>query len=176
VAQNYVGEVRLFAGNFAPYGWHFCDGSLLGISQYSELYNLLGTTYGGDGVSTFGLPDLRGRALIHQGTGGGLSTYVMGQISGVENVSVTTQQMASHPHTFAGTNGTTGGNANPGPTVALGPAPTGDNVYDGTGTATTLSPGQAVTTSGNSVPHNNRQPYLAISYIIALFGIYPSQN
>jgi microcystin-dependent protein len=176
VTQNYVGEVRLFGGNFAPYGWHYCDGSLLSISQYSTLYNLIGTTYGGDGVNTFGLPDLRGRCGVHQGTGPGLSTYLMGQLLGLEDVTLTINQMPSHPHSFSGTNTATGGNANPGTTVALGPAPTGDNIYDGTGGATTLSPGTAVTMAGGSLPHNNRQQYLAISYIIALEGIYPSQS
>lgn len=176
MTQNYIGEVRLFGGNFAPYGWSFCDGSLLSIAQYQALYTLIGTTYGGDGTNTFALPDLRGRALIGQGQGPGLSNYVMGQPLGVENVTLTVAQMPGHPHPFLGTNSTSGGNANPGTTVGLGAAPTGDNIYDGAGTATTLSPSAAVTTIGGSTPHNNRQPYLAISYIIALEGIYPSQN
>jgi microcystin-dependent protein len=166
----------LFGGNFAPVGWHFCDGSLLSISQYTALFNLIGTTYGGDGVNTFGLPDLRGRCLIHQGTGNGLSTYVMGQLLGFETVTLTTNQIPSHPHSFSGTNTATGGNANPGTTVGPGPAPSGDNIYDGTGAATTLSPPSAVTMTGGSLPHDNRQPYLAVSYIIAMEGIYPTQS
>ena len=174
MATAYIGEVRLFGGTFAPLGWHFCDGSLISIADNSALYNLIGTTYGGDGQSTFGLPDMRGRALIHQGTGAGLSPYVMGQRIGVENVTLTTATMPAHPHSFAGTN-TAGNTPTPGPTAELAATPTGFNIYDGTGTATTLST-RAVTNSGGSVPHDNRQPYLAISYIIALEGIYPSQS
>src|ERR1700756_1351782 len=101
MAQPYVGEIRMFAGNFAPAGWMFCEGQLLPISNYETLFNLLGTTYGGDGQTTFGLPDLRGRALIHQGTG--LSSYVIGEQIGVENVTLTGAQMPAHVHTFSGT-------------------------------------------------------------------------
>jgi microcystin-dependent protein len=175
MSDAYIGEIRLFGGNFAPVGWNFCDGSLLSISQFSPLFSLIGTTYGGDGQNTFGLPDLRGRAVIHQGIGAGLSSYVMGQQVGLENVTVSVAQMASHPHTFGGI-GSAGNTATPGPTVTLAAAPTGYDIYDGTGAATTLSPTLAVNNAGGSVPHNNRQPYLAISYIIALEGIYPSQS
>ena len=173
MSMAYVGEVRPFAGNFAPVGWLLCDGSLLSISQYSVLYNLIGTTYGGNGTTTFGLPDLRGRAMINQGQGSGLSQYVIGQPVGVENVTVTAGQMGSHPHGFAAL--TTGGSTGtPGPTVELAAAPAGHSMYSTGGNQVALS-GQAVSPTGGSQPHNNRQPYLAITYIIAFEGIYPSQ-
>lgn len=174
MSQPYIGEVRLFGGNFAPVGWNFCDGSLLSIAQWSALFNLIGTTYGGDGLNTFGVPDLRGRAVIHQGTGAGLSPYVIGQPVGVENVTVTTQQMALHPHTFSGNN-SGGTSPNPATTAVLAAAPTGYDIYDGTGTPTALI-ARSVSNTGGSAPHNNRQPCLAITYIIALEGIYPSQG
>jgi microcystin-dependent protein len=173
MTQNYVGEIRPFAGNFAPVDWHLCDGSLLPISNYPALYNLIGTTYGGDGVNTFAVPDLRGRDVIHQGTGTGLSPYVIGQQIGTENVTVLSTQMANHPHTFNGNN-TAGNASNPVTTVVPAAAGPGNLIYDGTGTVVSLSP-QAVGNTGGSTPHNNRQPYLAITYIIALFGVYPQQ-
>jgi len=170
----YLGEVRPFAGTFAPLGWALCDGSLLQIASSQALFQLIGTTYGGDGQNTFGLPDLRGRALIHQGTGAGLSPYVIGQRIGVETVAVSVPQMGSHPHSFSGT--TTAGNTpTPGTTAVLASTPTGFPIYDGTATPVGLSP-HAVSSAGGSLPHNNRQPYLAITYIIALEGIFPSQN
>jgi microcystin-dependent protein len=174
MTECYVGEVRPFGGNFAPVGWHLCDGSLLAISSYPVLYNLIGTTYGGNGTSTFGLPDLRGRAMIHQGQGPGLSTYIMGQQIGVENATVAVAQMAGHPHSFNATSqpGSTG---TPGSTVLLAGSPAGHLFYSATGPTTPLSP-HAVSNAGGSQPHANRQPYLAITYIIALEGIYPPQN
>jgi microcystin-dependent protein len=173
MSTQYVGEIRPFAGNFAPVGWHFCDGSLLDISSYAVLYNLVGTTYGGNGTTTFGLPDLRGRAVISQGTGTGLSTYVMGQPIGVETVTVTIPTMAGHPHSFNANNagGTT---PTPGTQTVLAAAPVGA-IYDGPGNPVGLA-ANAVGNAGGSVPHNNRQPYLAISYIIALVGVYPQQS
>jgi len=174
MSESFIGEIRPFAGNFAPLNWALCDGALLPIAENTALFTLIGTTYGGDGQTTFGLPDLRGRALIHQGTGAGLSPYVMGEQIGAENVTVTTAQMASHPHSFAAT--TAGGNiATPGPTVVFAATPSGFPIYDGTATPVGLSP-NAVTGAGGSLPHNNRQPYLAITYIISLAGIFPSQS
>jgi len=174
MSESYVGEIRPFAGNFAPVGWALCDGSLLSIADNQVLFTLIGTTYGGNGQTTFGLPDLRGRALIHQGTGSGLSSYTIGEPVGVENVTLTAGQMAGHTHSFAGT--TTGGNASaPSPTVGLAATPTGFPIYEATGTSVALSP-RAVATAGGSQPHNNRQPFLAVTYIISLFGIFPSQG
>jgi microcystin-dependent protein len=174
MATPYVGEIRPFCGNFAPVGWALCDGSVLSIATYQVLFTVVGTTYGGNGQTTFALPDLRGRAVISQGNGAGLSGYVMGQQVGAEAVTINTAQMASHTHSFAATN-TAGNTATPSPTVVLAGTPSGLPIYDGSATPVALSP-QAVTSAGASHPHNNRQPYLAITYIIALEGIYPSQN
>lgn len=174
MSEAYVGEIRPFAGNFAPAGWALCDGSLLPIADNQALFALIGTTFGGNGQTTFGLPDLRGRCPIHQGTGAGLSPYTIGQPVGVETVTLTTAQMASHTHSFGGT--TAAGNTpTPGATVVPASTPSGFPIYDGTANPVALS-SQAVTTAGGSTPHDNRQPYLAITYIISLFGIFPSQN
>ena len=118
MTQNYIGEIRPFAGNFAPFGWALCDGSLQSIANYSALFSLIGTTYGGDGQTTFGLPDLRGRALIHQGTAAGLSQYVIGERIGVETVTVGVAQMPAHTHSFAATN-TAGNSPTPRTTAQL---------------------------------------------------------
>jgi microcystin-dependent protein len=174
MSESYVGEIRPFAGNFAPAGWALCDGSLLPIADNQVLFTLIGTTYGGDGQTTFGLPDLRGRALIHQGSASGLATYTIGEPVGAESVTISTGQMANHAHSFGGT--TTAGNAStPDPTVILAATAAGFPIYDGTATPVALSP-RAVSTAGGSQPHNNRQPFLAVTYIISLFGIFPSQG
>ena len=174
MSEAYVGEIRVFAGNFAPLGWALCDGTLLPIADNQVLFTLIGTTYGGDGQSTFALPDLRGRAVIHQGTGPGLSPYVIGEPVGQETITLVAAQMASHSHSFSGT-ASAGNTATPGPAVVLAATPSGQPIYDGTANPIALSP-QAVTTAGGSNPHNNRQPFLALTYIISLFGIFPSQN
>ena len=175
-----LGEVRIFAGTFAPNGWFFCDGSTLPISQYAALFSLLGTNYGGDGVQTFKVPDLRGRAPVHSGNGQGInvSRYEVGQTAGVESANITTLQMPAHTHTvnvnsvapsqgFA-TNGFLGFNAN---------AETGEPYpfYSATATAgSTLNPA-ALTPAGGSQPFNIVQPVLGINFIIAWQGIYPSR-
>jgi microcystin-dependent protein len=169
MAQPYVGEIRVFAGSFAPSGWAFCDGSLLAIAKFETLFNLIGTTYGGDGQSTFALPDLRGRVVIHQGAG-----YTIGETGGVETVTLTTVQLPGHSHAVAGT-ATAATTPNPGPLVAMAATPTGEFIYDGnTANQVSLAP-SAISKVGNNQPHDNRQPYLGISYIISLFGIFPSQ-
>jgi microcystin-dependent protein len=162
MSDAYVGEIRIFAGNYAPDGWAFCNGQQLDISQYSTLFNLIGTTYGGNGQTTFNLPDLQGRAVVHQG-----SNYVMGQQAGVENVTVALTQLPSHGHAFQATN-------TAGTTAAA--TPTGESIYNNSSTGVTALASQAVGSSGGSQPHANRQPYLGINYIISLFGIYPSQG
>ncbi len=174
MAEFFIGEIRPFAGTFAPQDWALCDGSLLPISQYAPLFTLIGTTYGGDGQTTFALPDLRGRAVIHQGQGPGLSAYIQGEPLGVENVTLTPGQLATHPHAFSAT-ASAGTTSTPGPSVVLASTPTGESIYDGTATAVALA-SNAVGAAGSDLPHNNRQPYLAITYIIALFGIFPSQG
>jgi len=175
--QPFVGEIRMFAGNFEPAGWAFCDGRLLSIAAYDVLFNLIGTTYGGDGINTFALPDLRGRAPIHQGAG-----YYMGQMAGTETVTLTTNQIPAHSHAGSLTYGVNhqGGNADTpvGNVPAVNPAR--GNEYSTVTNATlgtanfTATPN--TTASGNSQPHENMKPFLVLNYIISLYGIYPSQQ
>jgi microcystin-dependent protein len=174
MVEPYVGEIRSFAGNFAPEGWALCSGQLLEISGYSALYSLLGTTYGGDGVRSFALPDLRGRALVHQGQGAGLSNYQIGQRGGAESVAVTAAELPAHSHEMSGSSAAST-SPNAGTTLTLGATPSGEPIYaPGPGTVD-LSP-QAVTNTGGGQAHQNCQPYLALSYIIALAGIYPQRS
>lgn len=168
MAQPYVGEIRLFAGNFAPAGWMFCEGQLLPISEYDTLFNLIGTTFGGDGQSTFALPDLRGRIPVHQG-----SSFTLGESGGVETVTLTVSQIPSHSHPLLAS-------GNPASATAVGsgvlPAITPAATITAYGTdipTTTMSP-QAVSSVGGSQPHTNFQPYLCVNYIISMFGIFPS--
>jgi microcystin-dependent protein len=163
----------MFGGNFAPVGWMFCDGAQLAISDNDTLFNLIGTTYGGDGQTTFNLPDLRGRAPVHQGTNPATGTsYTLGEQAGVETVTLTTQQIPQHTHALAATNAI-GTQANPGGNLlanSQGPQPYIQENPDGS-----LNP-QAVTPFGGSQPHENLQPFLGINFIISLYGIYPSQT
>jgi microcystin-dependent protein len=171
MGQPYVGEIRIFAGNFAPAGWMLCEGQLLPISEFETLFNLIGTTYGGDGQSTFALPDLRGRVPIHQGTGGG-STYILGQNGGVETVTPTVNQIPGHNHAFLGTSSFGNQSSPAGNVLAQTQA---IKIYDSSGPSTPMAPGTTSSTGGRQ-PHNNLQPYLCVDFIISLFGIYPSQN
>jgi microcystin-dependent protein len=173
MSNPYLGEVRLFAGNFAPAGWNFCDGSLLPISQYTALYNLLGTNYGGDGQNTFALPDLRSRVPIHMGQGAGLSAYALAQNGGVEMVTVTAAQLPAHTHSLT-VSGTAATAATP---IGNFPGASGTiSIYRPGSATAALAAGALPTAAGQSLPHNNIQPVLGISFIIALEGIYPSQN
>jgi microcystin-dependent protein len=180
MGQPYVGEIRMFAGNFAPAGWMLCQGQLLPISEYETLFNLIGTTYGGDGQSTFALPDLQSRIPVHQGQGSGLSNYTLAQAGGVESVALTIQQIPVHSHpAIADGNIATGGD----PTNAYFAAATSDTVYTvpnavGNGGAPVFRNLNAGTlpSQGGSQPHSNIQPILALNFIISLFGIFPSQN
>jgi microcystin-dependent protein len=174
MTDQYTGEIRLVGFNFAPVDWAFCDGSLLPIDQYAALFNLLGTTYGGDGQTTFALPDLRGRAPIHMGQGNGLSNRIQGQQLGEESVTLTTNQMPSHSHPVAvlSTTGTTTSAQN----SYLAGSSTSDNRYSTNAPTTTMNAGVLQPTSGGSQPHENREPLLVMNYIIALYGIYPSQG
>lgn len=171
MAQPYIGEIRMFAGNFAPAGWKFCEGQTLAISENDTLFNLIGTTYGGDGESTFGLPDLRGRVPIHQGVNSSM-TYVLGESGGVEAVTLTTQQMATHNHVLLAT--TTAAQV---PNVANALPATGtiSQLYWGDPPDNTAAP-QAIGNTGGSQPHNNFQPYLCVNFIISLGGIFPTQT
>jgi len=167
MSQPFVGEIRMFGGNFAPNGWMLCQGGILPIDQYQALFTLLGTTFGGDGVQTFGLPDLRGRIPVHPGPG-----FVVGQLSGTETVTLNTQQIPNHQHPpFANT-------------AAAGKDPTNSVPAGAPATPTwfaTGAPGLAMApnflgTAGGNQPHDNMMPYLAVNFIISLFGIFPSQN
>ncbi|MEA2840971.1 MAG: hypothetical protein QOF41_2301 [Methylobacteriaceae bacterium] len=165
MAQPYVGEIRIFAGNFAPAGWMFCEGQLLPISEYETLFNLIGTTYGGDGQSNFGLPDLRGRLPLHQGSG-----FTLAETGGAETVTLTVSQIPAHSHAFLGSNAVAN-DPNPSPNT-LGES-SAISLYQSGSPATAMAP-QAISTVGGSQPHNNFQPYLCLDFIISLFGIFPS--
>jgi microcystin-dependent protein len=167
MAQPYVGEVRMFAGNFAPAGWMFCEGQLLPISEYETLFNLIGTTYGGDGQSTFALPDLRGRIPLHMGGG-----FTLAETGGVETVTLTVSQIPAHTHAFLATS-TFGSQASPQNNVLA--QTQAIKIYDSNAPTTPMAPGTTSNTGG-SQPHNNFQPYLCIDFIISLFGIFPSQT
>jgi microcystin-dependent protein len=171
MAQPYIGEIRMFAGTFAPAGWMFCDGSTLAISEYDTLFNLIGTTYGGDGQSTFQLPDLRGRLPLHWGTDPGTGTsYVIGEAAGTETVTLSVQQIPQHNHLLMATN-VAGTQPNPGGNIlanSQGPQPYIQESPDGNLNGSSLQP------DGGNQPHDNMHPYLCISFIISLYGIYPS--
>ena len=167
MSQPYIGEIRIFAGNYAPYGWMFCQGQLLPINEYDTLFNLIGTTYGGDGQSTFQLPDLRGRLPIHQGGG-----FTLAQKSGVEAVTLTTQQIPAHSHPFQAS--TADGNANM-PSGNVAAKATTVTLYYQAVPTNAMGP-NSISSTGGSLPHDNFQPYLCLDFIISLFGIYPSQN
>ena len=173
MSDPYIGEIRMFGGNFAPQGWAFCDGQLLSISQYDVLFNLIGTTYGGDGVNTFGLPDLRGRIPIHMGTGAGLSPRTIGENGGSEQVTLNSNQLPTHSHPLMGTSSTASLKS---PANALLAAPSNIDLYRPTAVPDQNMAANALGRDGGSGPHDNMQPYQCISFIIALEGIYPTQN
>lgn len=172
MAQPYVGEIRMFAGNFPPNGWAFCNGAPMAISENDVLFTLIGTTYGGDGQNTFNLPDLQSRVPIHMGTQGG-TTYQIGETAGVEQVTLTVNQIPSHNHAFIASQDT-----------GLGSNPDG-NVIDQMSGAILVYKEQApnsqmspiaIQADGGSQPHTNIQPILAINFIISLFGVFPTQT
>jgi microcystin-dependent protein len=171
MSDQYVGEVRMFAGNFAPVGWLFCDGSLLPIANFDTLFNLVGTTYGGDGVTTFAVPDLRGRAPAHSGAAPGVDTVVQGQLVGEESVTLTVQQIPAHTHPPRAA-----------AEQALSSSPAGavwaawaDHPYASTAPTVAMN-GSAIGPSGGNQPHDNMPPFLTVNFIIATTGIYPSQS
>ncbi|KAA3650177.1 MAG: phage tail protein [Proteobacteria bacterium] len=172
MSEPFVGEIRMFAGNFAPRGWAFCDGQLLAISQNDALFSLLGTIYGGDGRTTFGLPDMRGRIPNHAGHGPGLSDRRLGAKYGMEQESLTVNQLPSHNHPFqvSSAAGTQSNNEN-----QFLATSSNVRVYRPVAANTSLEP-TAITNTGSSQPHNNMMPFLCINFIIALVGIYPSRT
>jgi microcystin-dependent protein len=171
MGQPYVGEIRMFAGNFAPNGWAFCNGSLMPIAENETLFNLIGTTYGGDGQQTFGLPDMRGRLPMHQGSGPGLSSRQMGELGGAETVTLSSAQMPSHSHALRAASSLASLGA-PGGAVL---AKTAANSFDSSAPTVAMA-ANAISPAGGSQPHSNMAPYCAVNYIISLFGIYPSQT
>lgn len=171
MAQPYIGEIRMFAGNFAPAGWMFCDGQLLPISENDVLFQLIGTTYGGDGESTFALPNLQSRVPIHMGSNAG-QTFVIAEAAGVEQVTLTVQQIPSHTHPLLGSTGN-GAQANPNNNVLASSTLVKPYAQE---TANAVMAPTAIGPVGGSQPHENLQPYLCINFIISLFGIFPSQT
>jgi microcystin-dependent protein len=167
MAQPYVGEIRMFAGNFAPAGWMFCSGQLLPISENETLFNLIGTTYGGDGQSTFALPDLQSRVPIHFGSG-----FVLAETGGAEEITLTTQQIPAHSHPLLASLNSAGGSTVTGNLTGQVGA---TQIYREVAPASPMSP-LAGGSTGGSQPHTNLQPYLTLNYIISLFGIFPSQT
>jgi microcystin-dependent protein len=171
MAQPYIGEIRMFGGSFAPANWAFCNGQLQPISENETLFNLIGTTYGGDGQETFGLPDLRGRVPVHQGTNAG-RTFQIGEKAGTETVTLNSQQLPVHSHPFltAGLQGSDNAPAGNLPAISQNIRPYTNDEPGGDMNAAML------TQTGGSQPHSNLQPYLGLSFIISLFGLYPSQS
>jgi microcystin-dependent protein len=175
MANPYLAEIKMFGGNFAPQGFAFCNGQILSIQQNTALFSLLGTTYGGNGTTTFALPDLRGRVPLHWGQGPGLSSYVIGEIAGTESVTLLSTQIPQHNHALNVSNapGTDGVPAN---NMVLAASTARDKVYSTSAPNATLSPTTAIGMTGGSQPHSNIQPFLAVSLIIALQGIFPARN
>lgn len=167
----YIGEIRIFAGNYAPENWHLCDGTVLPINSNEALFSLLGTTYGGNGTTDFALPDLRGRAPVHVGQGTGLSNYGLGQQAGAETVTLNPAQAPAHTHALSGSsaaaNDTFDGE------FTFGTSGT-SNAYAATGTTAQMA-SNMVSVAGGGQPHNNLQPFLVVNYIIALTGTYPNR-
>ncbi len=175
MSEPFVGEIRMFAGNFAPRGWAFCDGQLLAVSQNDALFSLLGTIYGGDGRTTFGLPDMRGRINLHAGSGPGLSDRRLGAKGGAENVTLTTNQLPSHNHGVPVTSAVTT-DRNPTGKLLAQLDPSSALYESGNEFTDAQLSSAAVENTGGSRSHSNMMPFICINYIIALFGIYPSRN
>ena len=172
MGNPYIGEIRIFAGSYAPVNWAFCNGQSLSINDYDTLYNLIGTTYGGDGQSFFKLPDLRGRIPVSAGQG--LSNYILGQTGGVETVTLVTSQLPVHTHPPGALS--TAGNADaPANNVVAWAQAAGNSRYSTDAATGTMNAG-IIGAAGGSQPHDNMLPYQCINYIISLYGIYPPQN
>ena len=172
MSTPYIGEIRMFGGNFAPVGWAFCQGQLLSIAEDDALFTLIGTTYGGDGQETFALPNLASRVPVHMGQGPGLSDCVIGEVAGVEYVTLTTAHLPSHTHAqIASTNDATQSD----PTGRILGGTVGHSLYVEDVVNTPLD-GPSLGPAGGSQPHDNSPPYLVINFIISLYGVYPSQS
>ena len=173
MAQPYIGEIRMFGGNFAIQGWAFCNGASMSISQNDVLYNVLGTTYGGDGINSFNLPDLQGRVPVHQGQGAGLQNYTLGQKGGSETITLTVAQLPLHPHTALGS-ATGGAVSNPANGTWGNNAIQNNSFAPGTSANATMNSG-SIGMTGSNLPHDNMLPFMVCSFIIALVGVYPTQ-
>lgn len=177
MSDPFLGEIRMVGFNYAPTGWALCNGQLLQISQNSALFALLGTTYGGDGRSTFALPDLRARVPLHQGQGAGTSVYSPGQSGGVEKVTLTAAQVPAHSHGLAAHDGTGSSPSASGNFIASpSDATTGEALNAFSPTANVVMNAQAISASGGGQPHENMQPYLCLNFIIATEGIFPPRS
>jgi microcystin-dependent protein len=174
MSEPFIGQITLFAGNFAPRGWAFCQGQILAIAQNTALFSILGTTYGGNGTTTFALPDLRGRVAIQQGQGPGLPPYQLGQVGGEPTVTLTTNQMPMHNHTL-NVDPNSGDQITPQGHVLAAEASGAAAVYSAAQPAAAMNPA-AIGMAGGNQPHDNMQPYLALNYIIATAGVFPSRN
>lgn len=173
MSEPFVAEIRIFAGNFAPRGWAFCNGQLLPVSQNTALFSLIGTTYGGDGRSTTALPNLQGRAPMHPGRGPGLTSRRLGQRGGVETVTLTEAQMPNHNHSVMASSTRA---ENPSPVDANLARSERGQIYNNSATNLVNFAEQAIGSAGGSQSHNNMQPFLTLNYIIALVGLYPSRG
>jgi microcystin-dependent protein len=173
MAQPYVGEIRMFAGNFPPVGWLFCDGQPLPISENEVLFQLIGTTYGGDGEETFNVPNLQSRVPMHMGTGPDGTTYQIGEMAGTEAETLTVQQIPSHTHPFTASTASAEQSTPQNNVVAVNPGAVKVLLQD---VVSTQMSAQSISPAGGSQPHENTQPFLCINYIISLFGIFPSQT
>ncbi|CAM2007924.1 phage tail protein [Acanthopleuribacter pedis] len=171
MSEPFIAEIRIFAGNFAPRSWAFCDGQLLPVSQNTALFSLIGTTYGGDGRSTTALPDLQGRVPMHPGRGPGLTSRRLGQRGGVEMVSLTEAQMPNHTHPMSGTR-----DRGDFTTPASGRSLARAQIYGNASNTHVTMASQSLPSAGGSQPHNNLQPFIAMNFIIALQGLYPSRS
>lgn len=175
MSEPYIGEIRMFAGNFAPLGWEFCQGQIVSIEEYETLFMLIGTTYGGDGQSTFALPDLRGRVPIHSGNnaGPGLTGRVLGERGGVESVTLTQNQLPVHTHAVVASTDTTASAYDA--TTGVPGTVAATNVYGPVATPGAMT-ANAISAVGGNQPHANMAPYLSVNFIISMFGIYPQQT
>jgi microcystin-dependent protein len=169
--EAFVGEIRVFAGDFVPYGWALCDGRQLSVLSERDLFLVIGNIYGGDGTTTFKLPNLIGRAPMHHGTGSGLTHHELGDATGTAAVALTEAQLPQHTHMLKGSSATSGGQADPTNAVWGSKPPFSQKVY-GTGSPVAMNP-HALSVVGGSEPHNNRQPYLGVNFIICLDGVMP---
>jgi microcystin-dependent protein len=175
MSEPFIAEIRVFAFNFAPRGWAHCQGQLIAIAQNTALFSILGTTYGGNGQTSFALPNLQGRAVMHAGQGPGLSNYALGQTGGTTTVTLTADQMPTHNHSMATINGP-GTASNPASNTTLAVGAKGAPLYAPVSGATGTMHASTALPTGRNQPHNNMQPYLTLNFAIAMLGIFPSRN